>query len=221
MSKNTNRSRAARRLQATSDLTYTQALAIVSGAAQEPDQGSPTPTATPRRLEARFVPQAWVNDYAIDVDPEGDTRWDVTDAFNELEAHYQARLLAEIAEHGEALDNDDALAGDPAAPEWIRNWSGPFSLWVSYTDNGPADSVGCPVCGTTTWEPRDRTECVCVNGHLWEIPDEDRACATCGEPIEDDPDGSPGVLVHARTLGDEAYDLDEDHPALDDTDYGI
>lgn len=49
-----------------------------------------------------------------------------------------------------------------------------------------------------------------------------RHCLTCEGEIEDDPDGSPGVLVHARDAdppfgyeGLSAYDLDEDHPALD------
>ena len=31
-------------------------------------------------FQARFNPQAWVNDYAIDVDPQGPTTWDATDA---------------------------------------------------------------------------------------------------------------------------------------------
>jgi hypothetical protein len=43
-------------------------------------------------------------------------------------------------------------------------------------DYDPADvrpAAGCPVCGTTRWEPRDRTECVCENGHLWEEDGDD------------------------------------------------
>lgn len=38
-----------------------------------------------------------------------------------------------------------------------------------------------------------------------------RTCAHCGEPIIDDPDGSPGVLVHADENGEPDYDLDLDH----------
>lgn len=44
------------------------------------------------------------------------------------------------------------------------------------------------------------------------------SCASCGEPIVDDPDGSPGVVVHDRDLGDVAYDLDEDHTPIRDHD---
>lgn len=39
-------------------------------------------------------------------------------------------------------------------------------------------------------------------------------CIECGEHVIDDPEGSPGVFVHDRTLGDRAFDLDEDHVAL-------
>jgi hypothetical protein len=56
--------------------------------------------------------------------------------------------------------------------------------------------------------------------------DDWRHCATCGGAIEDDPDGSEGVLVHSRDLeppdgyeGMDAYDLDEDHIALDEDEY--
>lgn len=155
MSTNTNRSRAARRVQAASDLTYAQALAIVRNATHIPDLGTPeavreflatqTPVTAPdpapavRRLVARFVPQAWINDYAVDVDAEGDTTWDVTDEFARLPRSYRDGLLAEIDEHGSALDTDDALAEDPAAPAWVRAWSGPFSLWVSYAPEATDD----------------------------------------------------------------------------------
>ncbi len=38
-------------------------------------------------------------------------------------------------------------------------------------------------------------------------------CEDCGEAVEPDPAGSPGVWVHDRSLGDQAYDLDEAHAA--------
>lgn len=46
------------------------------------------------------------------------------------------------------------------------------------------------------------------------------ACRLCGEHFELDPDGSPGVLVHNRALGDQAFDLDEDHVPVPEEDYG-
>lgn len=79
---------------------------------------------------ARFVPQAWINDYAVDVDPEGDTEWDATAEFGQMPADYRADLLEELRSEDEVIDNYDWLKSDPNAPEWVREWSGPFSIWV-------------------------------------------------------------------------------------------
>jgi hypothetical protein len=68
---------------------------------------------------ARFQPQAWVNDYAIDVDLEGPEEW-------EISAEYAADLPTSDDHH----DDLDWLKGDPAAPAWVRNHSGPFEIWV-------------------------------------------------------------------------------------------
>lgn len=83
-----------------------------------------------RRVIARFVPQAWVGDYAIDIDPGGPEEWDATEGFNDLDAEYRAILLEEIEVLGEALDNHDALAEDSNAPEWVLRHNGPFSLYL-------------------------------------------------------------------------------------------
>lgn len=86
----------------------------------------------PTTYTARFVPQAWVNDYAVDVDPEGDTEWDCTEAVREyLNPHGGLRKTFRLMTGGEYLDNDDILHSDPAAPEWVREWRGPFSIYVS------------------------------------------------------------------------------------------
>lgn len=79
---------------------------------------------------ARFNPQAWINDYAIEVDPEGEQEWDVTRAFNRLRPDYRRKMLDEIFDRGEALDRHDYLKEDPHAPEWVREWRGPFDIWV-------------------------------------------------------------------------------------------
>lgn len=70
---------------------------------------------------ARFTPQAWVNDYAVDVDPEGPTEWKVSEAF-----------AAEFAGVTDSADLDD-LKDDPAAPEWVREFQGPFEIHVTTT----------------------------------------------------------------------------------------
>jgi hypothetical protein len=66
-------------------------------------------------ITAEFVPQAWVKDYAIDVDDEGETEWTV-DA-DEIQA--------------QAQDND-YLRSSRNAPDWVRNWEGPFEIYLTY-----------------------------------------------------------------------------------------
>ena len=91
-----------------------------------------------KKYRATFHPQAWQNDYAIPVDAKGLTEWDVT-------PEYLAGLIAKAdtsAEHAEAwyteADNygSDELRFDPAAPQWCRDWDGPF--FVSVVEVGDA-----------------------------------------------------------------------------------
>jgi hypothetical protein len=72
------------------------------------------------RLRCVFVPQAWVRDNAIGVDPEGPTVW---------EADYGA-IPAERHSY-----ESDALREHHDAPAWIRDWAGPFEVdfLVRYT----------------------------------------------------------------------------------------
>jgi len=58
----------------------------------------------------RFHPQAWINDYAVDVDPEGPTDFDVSDSWKDT-------------------DLDD-LIFSPNCPAWARNWNGPFRIEI-------------------------------------------------------------------------------------------
>lgn len=78
-------------------------------------------------MKATFHPQAWVNDHAIDVDPEGETSWVVTPEFyNELRV--SLRWPDEIDETN--TYESDYLRHDPAAPQWVRDWHGPFYVEV-------------------------------------------------------------------------------------------
>jgi hypothetical protein len=84
---------------------------------------------------AHFTPEAWVNNYAIEVDPQGPQEWDCTAFVTEPDsAAYLAKLTAENHEELSGtygvLDNDDWFMSDPAAPEWVRNWSGPFTIRI-------------------------------------------------------------------------------------------
>lgn len=65
--------------------------------------------------KAIFHPQAWVNDHAIEVDPEGETEWDVGDVSHDLK--------------GSTYESDE-LRFHSNAPAWVREWSGPFYIEI-------------------------------------------------------------------------------------------
>jgi hypothetical protein len=72
---------------------------------------------------ARFHPQAWVNDYAIDADPEGEVTWDVTSEVLAMPEDTRNRLQDDQYE-------TDNLRFSTNAPKWIQDWSGPFYVEV-------------------------------------------------------------------------------------------
>ena len=82
------------------------------------------------RYIARFQPEAWLNDYAIAVDPDGPTEWNCT-AF--VTPDVRAYLDGCVKRRDDdltsgVLDDDDVFIDDPAAPEWVRRWRGPFTI---------------------------------------------------------------------------------------------
>lgn len=88
------------------------------------DAFDPSLFAEPKaRIYASFVPQAWVNDNAIEVDALGDTRFDVTD-----------HILSLGKKKALAIKDCDCPSDElrllSTAPEWIREWDGPFSIFV-------------------------------------------------------------------------------------------
>jgi len=94
---------------------------------------------------ATFTPQAWIRDYAVDVDPSGPTSWRV--------GPESVGLAAAIVESdADGLDIDDQLKSDPAAPEWVREHHGPFSIHVR-EEAAPVSVNGrlqpCPQCGSS------------------------------------------------------------------------
>ena len=74
-------------------------------------------------IVARFIPQAWINDSAVEVDSEGDDQWDVT---VEVEAMGREKALL-IRDY---RDSSDQLQFTLHAPHWVREWSGPFAILV-------------------------------------------------------------------------------------------
>ncbi|MEE9481799.1 hypothetical protein [Methylobacterium ajmalii] len=70
---------------------------------------------------AYFVPQAWINDYAVDADPEGETDFDVAP---ELKAMGREDAMNLDSLH----DVRDELRNAAAAPDWVKEWSGPYEV---------------------------------------------------------------------------------------------
>lgn len=91
-----------------------------------------------RRYKAKFIPQAWINDYAFPIDPEGEIEWDCTTFVTSppawCERFSEAAVQRKIEENGYFLDADDVLKNDPTSPEWVRRWRGPFTITVEYDD---------------------------------------------------------------------------------------
>jgi hypothetical protein len=87
------------------------------------------------RYIAHFTPEVWVNDYAIEAAPQGPQEWDCTALATSPDGDaYLARLvdggLGDLSDPYGVLDNDDWFSDDPAAPEWVRNWQGPFTIRI-------------------------------------------------------------------------------------------
>lgn len=89
-----------------------EAIGHVGATDQQPEQGG---------LLVQFNPQAWVNDYAINADPEGQDTWVI--GLDEL-----IEGDADFLTHGEVSDST-ALRGRNT-PDWVDDWSGPFQCRV-------------------------------------------------------------------------------------------
>ncbi len=80
---------------------------------------------TQKRIIAEFVPQAWIRDFdfCMRVEPLGPTAFDVTET-----------ILAMGRKKALSLRDDqyetDALRHVAGAPQWIKDWEGPFYVAV-------------------------------------------------------------------------------------------
>lgn len=83
----------------------------------------------PPMVEVEFTPQAWINDYATEVDAQGDTTFDVP---------LSSKLFLPD-ERGQLPEDDqyetDDLTRAENAPEWISDWGGPFYVTVANRDD--------------------------------------------------------------------------------------
>lgn len=75
-----------------------------------------------KKLKCEFTPQAWINDYAVSVQPQGDTVFEVWwPADQEIPADFTYE--------------SDHLRFEDGVPEWIADWSGPFEIQVINRDD--------------------------------------------------------------------------------------
>lgn len=77
-----------------------------------------------KRIIAKFHPQAWINDYAVGVDAEGPTEYDVTE--DALATFTKDELLSMT---DDSYDTD-WFVYTQHSPKWIREWTGPFYIEI-------------------------------------------------------------------------------------------
>jgi hypothetical protein len=79
------------------------------------------------RYIATFIPQmvnSWLGGDIYPADPKGETEWDVTEY---VRANYSPGDIEEMVNSGRD-EMTDSLREDPNAPEWVREWDGPFEV---------------------------------------------------------------------------------------------
>ena len=86
-------------------------------------------------MRVHFQPQAWMDDYAIEVDDQGEDIWDVTDE--------TAALVRRAFEDYSGGDLDFAREDDNA-PQWIADWAGPYNITV--VEDEDADEERGDIC---------------------------------------------------------------------------
>ena len=83
-------------------------------------------------MRVRFIPQAWVNDYAVDVDCDGPDEWDTT---------ILPAALADYRDKRDAFEYESWFLDDPDCPQWIKDHRGPFYIIAVNDDDNWLDDV--------------------------------------------------------------------------------
>lgn len=84
---------------------------------EDPDWAEKVFFASDCRVTARITAQAWVRDTAMEVDAEGPDSWDI------------------VPEDLDLRSSDlDFLKDSRNAPQWVRDWSGPFEIDLDLSD---------------------------------------------------------------------------------------
>ena len=105
-----------------------------SDSAAKDNGDAPDLSQTHTRIIAKFHPQAWVNDSAISVDPEGEVTFDVTQEILKI------GLIAALEMDDDDYETDE-LRESENAPEWIKDWGGPFYIEVKASIQDYVDAV--------------------------------------------------------------------------------
>lgn len=85
-----------------------------------------------REINANFTPQAWINDYATEVDCEDDRDYNV---ILDVIAGAIQHNAETIEEHLDGLGDNDEFQTAEEAPDWVRDWSGPFDIEIDCPTN--------------------------------------------------------------------------------------
>ena len=107
-------------------------------------------------MRVRFTPQAWVNDYAVDIDLDGPDEWDTT---------ILPDALADYRDKQDALRYETWFQDDPDCPQWIKDHRGPFYIEALCDRHGGpwGDDETCPQCTTDTGDVRPTHSFTTIN----------------------------------------------------------
>ncbi len=72
-----------------------------------------------QNYRAEFLPQAWINSLAVECDAEGPRVWDI----GPLSYHERETLDVDS-------ETRDALRFHLNAPQWVKDWNGPFEIYL-------------------------------------------------------------------------------------------
>lgn len=85
-----------------------------------------------QRYIAHFQPQAWQDDWAVNVDAKGPQEWDCTE-YLRGEPTLLAEVEIELQQGNRWLDTGDHLFyNDTQMPAWMKKQGGPFDIHVRY-----------------------------------------------------------------------------------------
>lgn len=77
------------------------------------------------RCVAHFQPRGVVDGQECQVNIEGPAQWDCT----VFALQHRSEMHGFPDQYGWCSDYRGMLKSDPAAPQWIRDWQGPYYMW--------------------------------------------------------------------------------------------